>query len=106
VQSCSATVAVGSCTIAFTTAGDRTVTAKLRRDRRLREQYVGERHADGGRGRNHDGDHGPHTESLRGGPGGGGHLHGDVGGGTPAGNVTVSDGTVNCVGTVAAGSCT
>jgi hypothetical protein len=27
-------------------------------------------------------------------------------GGTPAGDVTVSDGTVNCVGTVAAGSCT
>jgi hypothetical protein len=27
-------------------------------------------------------------------------------GGTPTGNVTVSDGTVGCVGTVAAGSCT
>ncbi|MDG4594099.1 MAG: IPTL-CTERM sorting domain-containing protein, partial [Candidatus Contendobacter sp.] len=28
-----------------------------------------------------------------------------VGGGTPTGNVTVSDGTVNCIGTVAAGTC-
>jgi len=106
VQSCSATVAVGSCTIAFTTAGDRTVTASYAGTADFASSTSASVTQTVGAAATTTAITG-HTPS----PSAVGQAVAVTytvtsAGGTPAGNVTVSDGTVNCVGTVAAGSCT
>ena len=105
VDSCTGTVAAGTCSITFTTQGSRTLTAT----------YAGDSNFNGSTSTGE-----PHTvidttttttitsdnpdpsvvgQSVS--------VHYSVTstGGTPTGNVTVSDGTISCTGTVSAGQC-
>ncbi len=108
VDSCTASVAAGSCVITLTTAGSRTLTASYAGD----SNYSGSTSA----GVAHAASQATTTTTIT------GHnpnpsLVGQAvtvnytvtanppGGGTPGGDVTVSDGENNCTGTVAAGSC-
>ena len=105
VNSCIGTVAAGSCTLALTTAGTRTLTAT----------YAGDANFAG------SSDTEPHTvtpaattTTVTSDDPDPSTVGQDVivtytvtsTGGTPTGSVTVSDGVNSCTGTVAAGSCT
>jgi hypothetical protein len=107
-QSCTGTVAAGSCSITFTTAGAKSLTAT----------YVGDGNFNGSTSASES-----HTvskantattitadtpdPSVVGQPVPVAYnvTVNSPGTGTPTGNVTVSDGTVSCTGTVAAGTC-
>jgi hypothetical protein len=105
-QSCTAIVAAGSCTLTFTSPGTRTLTATYEGD----TNFVGSV-SDGAE---HQVNKAGTTTAIT------AHTPdpSEVGQsvsvqytvisawGTPSGDVTVSDGTANCVGTVAGGSCT
>ena len=105
-QSCSATVAAGSCGIAFNSAGPRSVTASYASDGNFASststavsQSVGAASTT-----TTITSHTP-SPSVTGQPVAVAFTV-TSSGGTPTGNVTVSDGTATCVGTVAAGTCT
>src|SRR5207248_418038 len=104
-QSCNATVAVGSCGITFTSSGGRTVTATYAGNANFAgSTSAGVAHAVGAAAT---------TTAITGDTPDPSTVGQAVTvtftvtstGGAPTGNVTVSDGTVNCVGTVAAGTC-
>jgi len=105
-QSCSASVVVGSCSIAFSSAGERTVTASYGGD----GNFGGSTSAGAPHTVNAAGTtttitgHAPNPSVV----GEGIAMTFTVTsiGGTPTGNVTVSDGTAICIGTVVAGGCT
>jgi hypothetical protein len=104
-QSCSASVAVGTCNIAFNTAGARTVTATYAGD----GNFAGSTSA----GVGHTVNQAPTTTTIIGVAPEPSVLTQPItisftvtsSGGTPTGNVTVTDGTVSCTATVADGSC-
>jgi Bacterial Ig-like domain (group 3) len=105
-QSCSATVGAGSCTIAFTSAGPRSVTASYATD----GNYASSTSASVSQSVSAASttsaitNHTPNPSVV-----GQGILVSFTvtsSGGTPTGNVTVSDGGATCLGTVASGSCT
>src|SRR5439155_715152 len=105
-QSCSATVAVGNCSIMFSAAGDRTVTASYAGTADFASstsasvtQAVGA--AATATAITAD----TPDPSVVGQPVAVTYTVTSAGG-MPTGNVTVSDGTASCVGTVAAGTCT
>ncbi len=105
-QSCAATVAVGSCSTTFSSAGGRSVTASYAGDGNFAAstsvavtQTVGAAStttAITG--------HTPNPSAV--GQGITVTFTVTSSGGTPTGNVTVSDGAASCVGTVTAGTCT
>ncbi|MGH7567794.1 MAG: Ig-like domain-containing protein [Gemmatimonadales bacterium] len=108
IQSCNATVAAGGCSIAFSSTGGRTVTATYTSD----GNFTGSASASVGHTVNQAGT----TTAITGDtpdPSVVGQAYtvsysvavSAPGDGTPTGNVTVSDGTLSCIGTVAAGSC-
>ena len=109
VDSCNATVAVGTCDITFTTAGAKSLTAT----------YAGDSNFNGSASSpvtSHTVNKANTTTSITS-DAPDASIAGTVvtvnfsvavtapGAGTPTGNVTVSDGTDSCVGTVAAGTC-
>jgi hypothetical protein len=109
IQSCTAAVAVGQCNITFTTAGSRTLTAT----------YAGDTGFNGSTsaGAAHTVSKANTTTTITSDLPDPSTVGQSVvvkyvvsvqlpGAGTPTGNVTVSDGTVNCTGTVASGQCT
>jgi CSLREA domain-containing protein len=108
-DSCTGTVAAGQCTITFTSAGAKTLTAT----------YAGDSSFSGSTSavEPHQVDKADTTTTVTGDApdpsmvGEAVTVHYSVtvdspGSGTPTGNVTVSDGTDSCTGTVAAGQCT
>ncbi len=106
VDSCTGTVAAGTCSITLTTPGARTLTATYAGD----SNYTGSASA----GEPHTVGTPTTTTILSDNPdpsvvGQAVTVQYSVapisGGGTPTGNVTVSDGTISCTGTVAAGQC-
>ena len=56
-DSCTGTVAAGTCTITFTSAGAKSLTARLRRRQQLQRLHVGRRIAPGRQGAHDDRDH-------------------------------------------------
>jgi Ca2+-binding RTX toxin-like protein len=106
VDSCTGTVAAGTCNITLTTAGARTLTATYAGDSNFNgSTSAGEPHTVNGS---------PTTTlitsdtpdpSVVGQAVTVQYTVTSSGSGTPTGNVTVSDGTVSCTGTVAAGQC-
>src|SRR5207245_4196027 len=105
-QSCSASVAAGSCSIGFSSAGGRNVTATYPGDGNFAtststavSQTVG-----AARTTTAITTHTPNPSMV--GQGIAVAFTVTSGGGTPTGNVTVSDGAATCSGTVAAGTCT
>ena len=106
-DSCTATVASGTCNITLTTPGDRTLTATYTGDSNFNgSTSAGQSHsvnriATTTKIDSHVPDPSVVGEAVT--------VHYSVdhtaGSGTPTGNVTVSDGTQSCTATVAAGSC-
>jgi large repetitive protein len=107
-DSCTGTVAAGQCALTFTSAGARSLTAT----------YAGDTSFEGGSSANeaHQVDQADTTTTISSDSpdpsvvGQSVTVHYGVtvdapGAGTPTGNVTVSDGTISCTGTVAAGQC-
>ncbi len=104
-QSCNASVAAGTCSIAFSSAGPRTVTAAYAGD----GNFAGSTSTSVGQTVNAASTTTAITNDSPN-PSVAGQAFTvsfsvSSTGGTPTGNVTVSDGTVSCSGTVAAGSC-
>jgi hypothetical protein len=104
---CTGTVAAGNCTITFTTAGARTLTASYAGN----SSYAGSSDSEA-----HTVNKANTTTTITGDSPDPSALNQAVtvnytvaatapGGGTPGGNVTVSDGVDSCTGTVAAGNC-
>jgi Ca2+-binding RTX toxin-like protein len=107
-NSCTGTVAAGSCSITFTSAGAKTLTATYAGD----STFNGSTSASAA----HQVDKADTTTTMTSDTPDPSVVGQSVtvsysvaanapGAGTPTGNVTVSDGTVSCTGTVAAGSC-
>ena len=107
VDACTATVATGSCSVSLTTAGPRTLTATYAGNANFNASTSTGRATHRQRGDDDDDDHVRHSRPLGRGPGRGGALQrlGRRWSGTPTGDVTVTDGTVSCTATVAAGQC-
>src|SRR5207249_2339845 len=105
-QSCGASVATGSCSIAFGSAGARNVTATYPGDGNFATSTsTAVSHTVGAASTTTAiTTHTPNPSVV--GQGIAEALTLTSVGGTPTGNVTVSDGTENCSGSVAAGSCT
>jgi hypothetical protein len=105
-QSCGASVAGGSCSIAFSSTGGRTVTASYPGDGTFASSTsVGVTHTVNVAGTTttitgHTPDPSVVAQGIA------VTFTVTSTGGTPTGNVTVDDGTVNCTGTVAQGGCT
>ncbi|MFZ5855964.1 MAG: beta strand repeat-containing protein [Chloroflexota bacterium] len=104
VDSCIGTVAAGTCSLSLTTVGNRTLTAT----------YAGDANFNGSTSADEPHTVGKHATTTT--------ITSDLpdpslvgeavtiqysvsGGSSPSGNVTVSDGTLSCIGTVAAGQC-
>src|SRR6185295_14113539 len=105
-QSCSASVAVGSCSIAFSSTGGRTVTASYPGDGNFASSTSAAVSQTVGAASTTTAitTHTPNPSVV--GQGIAVTFTVTSGGGTPTGNVTVSDGTESCSASVAAGSCT
>ena len=106
VDSCTGTVPAGQCSITLNTAGARTLTASYAGDSNFNgSTSSGEPHTVGSRqtttiitSDNPDPSVVGQAVTVQ-------YSVTPAAGGTPTGNVTVSDGTVSCTGTVAAGQC-
>jgi hypothetical protein len=105
VQSCNASVAAGSCSIAFSTAGNKSVTASYVGDGNYAPSTsVAEAHAVGTAATTTAiSGHTPDPSVV--GQGVAVTFTVTSSGGTPTGNVTVSDGIEQCTATVAVGTC-
>jgi Ca2+-binding RTX toxin-like protein len=106
-QSCTATVAAGQCTITFTSSGAKSLTATYAGDPTFNgSTSAAEAHQVTGIATTTAIATDTPDPSVVGQPVTVQYSVVPSGAGTPTGNVTVSDGTDSCVGTVAAGQCT